>query len=85
MCSERDIAAEGGIRIKGSYATKRNARGSYEYDGFCFPVDGRILWRARVYRDGQLIETLYGRLGPGSPTPDLLAAAIAAKIEELGT
>ena len=84
MFPEKEPPAAGDIRVEGRH-TKADGSLTYEYDGYCFPLDDRFLWRARVYRDGKLKKTLYGRLGRDqvAAIQSSLTAAIAVKIEEL--
>jgi|RhiMethySRZTD1v2_1073278.scaffolds.fasta_scaffold1237959_2 hypothetical protein len=85
MFPENEPPAPGDIRVQGRHTTKADGNLAYEYDGYCFPIDDRFLWRARVYRDGKLRGMLYGRLGQdqAAAIQNSLTAAIAAKIEEL--
>ena len=85
MFPENEPPAAGDIRVHGRHTTQADGGLTYEYDGYCFPMDDRFLWRARVYRDGQLRGTLYGRLGKDEAAriQNSLTSAIAVKIEEL--
>jgi hypothetical protein len=85
MFAEEETPAPGDIRVKGRHTTEAAGGLTYEYDGYCFPLDDRFLWRARVYRDGKLRGMLYGRLGKeqAATIQISLSAAIAAKIEKL--
>ena len=82
MFCEIEGPAAGDIRVKGSHTSEADGK-TYEYDGYCFPLDDKFLWRARVYRDGRPGGTLYGRLANdhAAAIQNSLAAAIAAKIE----
>ena len=83
MFAEMETPAAGDIRVKGKHITEADG-GIYEYHGYCFPLDDKFLWRARVYQGGQLRGTLYGRLGNdrAAAIQNALTVAITAKIEK---
>jgi hypothetical protein len=45
--------------LKGGHAATREGA-AYDYEAFWFRTDGRIVWRARIRRDGKLKATPHG-------------------------
>jgi hypothetical protein len=75
--------------LKGRYTTKRDGGLTYEYDGLWFADNDRIVWAARVRRDGQVKAVLDGNIGEVGRLQQLFAARdaittmIADRIEKL--
>jgi hypothetical protein len=76
------------LSLTGKYTANRDGGLTYTYEGSWFVVEDRIVWRARVRRDGQLKGAPYGEIVAEEPigeehARDAVREAITTAIEHL--
>ena len=81
--------AAGEIRLRGSYTTQRDGGVTYDYDGYCFRLDDRIIiWRSRISANGGARRMVEGQITRSTlreitPIRDAVRTAISHAIETL--
>ena len=76
------------LSLAGKYTANRDGGLTYTYEGSWFVVEDRIVWRARVHREGRLKGAPYGEIVADDPISeeharDAVRAGITAAIERL--
>jgi hypothetical protein len=72
-------------RLAGDYVTQRDGGLTYRYDGSWFLAGERLVWRARIYRDGKFIALAHSDAEQADAEEPVasIKRAIASAIESL--